>query len=419
MVVDTQKVIDWYNKSVGKIVYSMGTGSELDQGPRQILDPGQQGNTDCSGGMASALYYGGAKPSQKSGEYPAYSTVSLGKFLESNGYEVIYKGANKGKTKMWDPHKGDIIIMGIGSIEASAGGAGHVGVLSDKNTFVSVQYNGGAERNAVTKAPIPQYWVDHGRMTYFAVYRNTNKKSSSSSSSSSESDKGKVRNSDEKSTTKAKEISGRMWRYNDWIFGADASGSQKSSNKGTAADQKANQGKSSGSSSKTTGKVGQLKGKLAAAVQEALNPKNWNSHTDSFAPGIDVDGAYHAQCFDLTRFILNKAGIDSSFVAGRSNNQIKQGWATFEKLGWKCIKNPSFKQLGIGGITYEAYSFDDEDHPHTEMITAIEGNKISFVTQNLPSPSIHTVTYSGSGAPIGFSGNPIVAIAIPPSKLIK
>lgn len=415
MVVDTQKVIDWYNKSVGKIVYSMGTGSELDQGPRQILDPGQQGNTDCSGGMASALYYGGAKPSQKSGEYPAYSTVSLGKLLESNGYEVVYKGKNKGKEKMWDTKKGDIIIMGIGSIEASAGGAGHVGILSDNNTFISVQYNGGPERNAVTKAPIPQYWVDHGRMTYFAVYRNKNKKSSSSSSDSS-SKKGKVDNSDTKSNTKAREVSGRMWRYNDWIFGSDSSGSQKASNKSVSSEQKKHYGKSSGGAK---GTVGQLKGKLAAAVKEVLNPKNWNSYTDNGSPGVDVDGAFHAQCFDLTRFILDKAGINSAFVAGGSNNQVKQGWSVFESMGWKCIKYPTFSQLGVGGLTYEAYSFDDEDHPHTEMITAIEGNKISFVTQNFPSPSIQTVTYPGSGAPRGFSGNVIVAIAIPPSNLIK
>ena len=89
MTVDSGKVIDWYRSNEGKITYSMGPGSGVDQGPRQIIGYGKGGSTDCSGGITSALYYGGAEPKQEEGAYPNYSTMNIGSLLSSNGYEKI------------------------------------------------------------------------------------------------------------------------------------------------------------------------------------------------------------------------------------------------------------------------------------------------------------------------------------------
>lgn len=396
MTVDINKVIDWYDKGNGKIVYSMGPGSELNQGPRQLLNAGQSGSTDCSGGMTSALKYGGANVSTPWGGTPPYSTVSIGNLLQQEGFKKVYSGKNTGAENMWDMKKGDIVVMGAGSISGSAGGAGHIGILCSDKVFVSVQYNGNSRPTAVTKAASVNYFKqksDH--LTYFEVWRLGN------GAGDKNGDK-KQNNSKDKDKSKGGDNLGKMWRFNDWVFGASTSGTS-----GKKAGAKKDDKKNNGSAG--TGTVGQLKGKAGGAIKWILDKSHWNSQTDSGAPGIDWDGAFHAQCFDLGLCYMDKMGLDWHQAAGKTNSIPDSGETYFKSKGWTVVHNPSFQQLSIGAITYESF-------PHTEIITAIEGNKISFCTQNLPSPSIHTVTYSGSGAPKGFSGAPIVTIAYPPKS---
>lgn len=251
MTVDSGKVIDWYRSNEGKITYSMGPGSGVDQGPRQIIGYGKGGSTDCSGGITSALYYGGAEPKQEEGAYPNYSTMNIGSLLSSNGYEKIYSGPNTGGAGMWDPEEGDIVNMGAGSIENSAGSAGHIGVMADKNTFASVTFSDGWGRNkAVHFDPAPAYWGwVAGSLTYFEVWRNA-KKSSSKPTKPSNNDNKK----DNKGKKKAEEVSG-MYRFNNFIFGGISG--EKKKKKETKKEVK-NQNPSPGGTSKKIGKLAHI-----------------------------------------------------------------------------------------------------------------------------------------------------------------
>lgn len=205
------------------------------------------------------------------------------------------------------------------------------------------------------------------------------------------------------------------WRFNDFIFG-NVGKSSKSDTKSEV-----DNGQNTGGS---TGTVGQLGGLAGGAVQWCLNSANWNAFTDTGNPGIyvpatgiDYGGSYSstygwAQCFQLAAAYIQQMGLDPSIAAGGGNDFPRGGSrrSYFESHGWTVIDNPTFSQLSIGAITYET-------NPHTEMIVSIEGNAVTFLSQNTPSPGLFTVDTGGT--PLGFSNHTIAAIAIPPDSLIK
>lgn len=412
MTVDVNKIVDWYNSNRGKILYSMGPGSGVDQGPRQIVGYGQGGSTDCSGGMTSALVYAGAQPSYEVGSYPKYSTVNIGDYLSSNGFTKVYSGPNNGSNTMWEIKKGDVVNMGAGSIAQSAGSAGHIGVMSDANTFASVTFSQGEGGDAVQFDAVPAYFaaVLSGGLNYFEVWR----KSGSDSSQTKPSTAGN-KGSDNK---KAKFSTDNMWRYNDFIFGGSKSSSGKSKKNNTKDKQKPSSGGGG------TGQVGQLGGRCGGAIQWCLNSANWNALTDNGSPGIYVPetGIQYggspsstpgwAQCFQLAAAYIKQLGMDASVALGGGDNFPAGGnrRSYFTSHGWTVIDNPSFSQLSIGAITCEAAG----GWSHTEMITAINGTSIQFCTQNLQSPGL--VEVQTGGQPIGYSHGRIVTIAVPPAE---
>ena len=242
MTVDINKIIDWYNSNKGKILYSMGPGSGVDQGPRQIVGYSQGGSTDCSGGMTSALVYAGAQPPYEVGSYPKYSTVNIGSYLASNGFTKVYSGPNNGTASMWKIKKGDIVNMGAGSIEQSAGSAGHIGVMSDANTFASVTFSQGWGGDAVQFDAVPAYFsaILSGGLTYFEVWRIAS--SDTPPTKPSTGDDGN-KGSDNKKATFSTD---NMWRYNDFIFGGSKSSSGNSKKENTADKQKPTEGSGGG-----------------------------------------------------------------------------------------------------------------------------------------------------------------------------
>lgn len=207
-----------------------------------------------------------------------------------------------------------------------------------------------------------------------------------------------------------------MWRYNDFAWGGG--GTKQGATNSAVSNDVSTSGNSS-TPGKYSKNVGQLGGKAKIAAQTALDPKNWNAVTDSGNPGIDLDNfpaGHAAQCFDLANWYMKKIypSWDINKVNERSNNFPHQYRSQFESFGWKIIENPSFKGLTIGAITYEQTAAGG---PHTEMITAIEGNNISFLTQNYPSPSI--ITIDTKGQPVGTSTGRIYSLAIPPDNIVK
>lgn len=415
MSVDTNKIIDWYNSNKGKILYSMGPGSDVNQGPRQIVGYGKGGSTDCSGGITSALVYAGAQPSYEVGSYPKYSTVNIGSYLASNGFTKVYSGPNTGTASMWEIKKGDIVNMGSGSIEQSAGAAGHIGVMSDANTFASVTFSQSWGGDAVQFDAVPAYFasVRSGGLTYFEVWRNSSSDSPSTKPSTGSDNKG----SDNKKATFSTD---NMWRYNDFIFGGSKGSSGQSKKDDTADKQKPSGG------SGEPGQVGQLGGKCGGAIKWCLDKSNWNALTDNGSPGIYIPETRinyggspsstpgWAQCFQLAAAYIKQLGMDASVALGGGDNFPAGGnrRAYFTSHGWTVIDNPTFQQLSIGAITCEAAT----GYFHTEMITSINGTHIQFCTQNLQSPGL--VDVQTNGQPRGYAGR-IITIAVPPKEWTK
>lgn len=152
-VVDNNKVIAWFVNRKGKLTYSM-TGSRN----------GTDGTADCSGSITQALYEAGASKYSY-----LYSTVTLGSYLQANGFKRISQNQD------WDSKKGDIILMSWGPNMASSGGAGgHVGVMKDDTTFISTDYwTGGQAGTAISEHNWNDYYAAN-QPTYIEVWRNSN-----------------------------------------------------------------------------------------------------------------------------------------------------------------------------------------------------------------------------------------------------
>lgn len=211
-------------------------------------------------------------------------------------------------------------------------------------------------------------------------------------------------------------IGNHLWRFNDFAMFNNAT--QGVHNSSVNKDLNNSGNSSSNGNNSNPANTGQLAGKLKDAVASSLDSSNWNSTTDGGNPGIDVDGAYGAQCFDLANYYMQQLGIGwdrTSVDAWGDFNFPLQYKSQFERLGWKLIEYPSFSQLKVGSITFEnnqGVGLGEITYGgHTEIITAIEGTTISFLTQNPNSPTIMTV--DNGGEPIGW-GYRIQLIAVPP-----
>ena len=140
MAVDNNQGVSWFDNRKGLITYSM-------YGSRN----GTDGTADCSGSITQAVRDAGGS------QYAyLYSTVTLGGYLSANGYNRI------SENQPWDAQRGDIVLMSWGSSMAYSGGAGgHVLVMKDYDTSISVDYwTGGQAGTAVS---------EHNWDTYYSV----------------------------------------------------------------------------------------------------------------------------------------------------------------------------------------------------------------------------------------------------------
>ena len=135
---NTNVLIDWFESRRGKLTYSM-------YGSRN----GSDGTADCSGSVSQALKEAGV-PIQG-----LPSTVTLGSQLAKNGFTRVSANTD------WTAQRGDIVMMSWGADMSQSGGAGgHVGVMEDGSTFISVDFwTGGAAGQAVSSHNWDQYYA--------------------------------------------------------------------------------------------------------------------------------------------------------------------------------------------------------------------------------------------------------------------
>ncbi len=146
---NTDALINWFESRREKLTYSM-------QGSRN----GSDGTADCSGGMSQALKEAGVNI------VGLPSTVTLGSQLANNGFIRVSKNTD------WNAQRGDVVLMSWGPDMSSSGGAGgHVGVMEDADTFISVDYfTGGAPGTAVSSHNWNEYYALEKPM-YIEVWR--------------------------------------------------------------------------------------------------------------------------------------------------------------------------------------------------------------------------------------------------------
>lgn len=146
---NTDVLINWFESRRGKLTYSM-------YGSRN----GSDGTADCSGSVSQALKEAGVNI------IGLPSTVTLGSQLAKNGFIRVSKNTD------WTAQRGDIVLMSWGADMSTSGGAGgHVGVMEDANTFISVDYwTNGAAGQAVTSHDWEQYYAVE-RPAYVEVWR--------------------------------------------------------------------------------------------------------------------------------------------------------------------------------------------------------------------------------------------------------
>lgn len=135
---NTDILINWFESRRGKLTYSM-------YGSRN----GSDGTADCSGSISQALKEAGVNI------IGLPSTVTLGAQLAKNGFYRVSKNTD------WNGQRGDIVMMSWGADMSQSGGAGgHVGVLEDANTFISVDFwTGGQAGTAVSSHNWDEYYA--------------------------------------------------------------------------------------------------------------------------------------------------------------------------------------------------------------------------------------------------------------------
>ena len=150
MTIDNNKAISWFDIRKGLLTYSM-------YGSRN----GTDGTADCSGSITQAIRDAGGSPYAY-----LFSTVTLGGYLSANGYNRI------SENQSWDAQRGDIILMSWGPSMAYSGGAGgHVGIMKDHDTFISVDYWTGGQVGTAVSEHNWDYYYSVNKPQYIEVWR--------------------------------------------------------------------------------------------------------------------------------------------------------------------------------------------------------------------------------------------------------
>lgn len=146
---NTDVLINWFESRRGKLTYSM-------YGSRN----GSDGTADCSGSISQALKEAGVNI------VGLPSTVTLGSQLAKNGFYRVSKNED------WNGQRGDIILMSWGADMSQSGGAGgHVGVLEDANTFISVDYSTGGQAGTAVSSHNWDNYYNRSKPAYIEVWR--------------------------------------------------------------------------------------------------------------------------------------------------------------------------------------------------------------------------------------------------------
>ena len=150
MTIDNNKAISWFENHKGSLTYSM-------YGSRN----GTDGTADCSGSITQAIRDAGGSPYAY-----LYSTVTLGGYLSVNGYTRI------SENQSWDAKRGDIVLMSWGPSMAYSGGAGgHVLVMKDHDTSISVDYWTGGQAGTAVSEHNWDYYYSVNKPAYIEVWR--------------------------------------------------------------------------------------------------------------------------------------------------------------------------------------------------------------------------------------------------------
>lgn len=150
MAIDNNKAISWFENRKGLLTYSMN-------GSRN----GTDGTADCSGSITQALRDSGASPYAY-----LYSTVTIGSYLSANGYTRI------SENQSWDAQRGDIVLLSWGpGMQYSGGAGGHVGIMKDNSTFISVDYWTGGQAGTAVSEHEWGYYYSVNSPKYIEVWR--------------------------------------------------------------------------------------------------------------------------------------------------------------------------------------------------------------------------------------------------------
>ena len=150
MKIDNNKAVSWFENRKGLLTYSMNASRN-----------GTDGTADCSGSITQALRDSGASPYAY-----LYSTVTLGGYLSANGYNRI------SENQSWDAQRGDIVLMSWGpGMQYSGGAGGHVGIMKDGITFISVDYWTGGQAGTAVSEHEWNYYYSVNKPQYIEVWR--------------------------------------------------------------------------------------------------------------------------------------------------------------------------------------------------------------------------------------------------------
>lgn len=146
---NTDILINWFESHRGLLTYSM-------YGSRN----GADGTADCSGGVSQALKEAGVNI------VGLPSTVTLGSQLANNGFYRISVNQD------WNAERGDIVLMSWGYDMSQSGGAGgHVGVMEDSSTFISVDYSTGGQAGTAVSSHLWDTYYNTSKPQYIEVWR--------------------------------------------------------------------------------------------------------------------------------------------------------------------------------------------------------------------------------------------------------
>ena len=150
MTIDNNKAISWFDIRKGLLTYSM-------YGSRN----GADGTADCSGSITQAVRDAGGSPYAY-----LYSTVTLGGYLSANGYNRI------SENQSWDAQRGDIVLMSWGpGMQYSGGAGGHVLIMKDHDTSISVDYWTGGQAGTAVSEHNWDYYYSVNKPAYIEVWR--------------------------------------------------------------------------------------------------------------------------------------------------------------------------------------------------------------------------------------------------------